>query len=295
MKETTAGTKSGTAEYFLSQLRPDGPPLSPSVGFFRLVKFDIQADYGIVEKSEKESTFIKERTYYMKKGTLLTIAAIATAFLLLAAITIYLTVNFNDAVFTSSEADSTAESDFRFETEPKQTDTSSSEAQKSPQNHFLIWVGDSRTVGMHDAVQDDCIYIGASGEGYDWFAASGESEMRAALKDHPDAPVILNLGVNDYDNMDRYLTRYRSLVKELPDTRFYFMSINPVEPTLCKNITNEQISDFNTHLKEAFPDSYIDTFTYIMVNEISTFDGVHYSEEAYQTLHDFVVQYLTET
>lgn len=281
--------------FFVNPLTYIFPQLSPPVELSRLVKFDIQTDYGIVEKSEKENISIRERTYYMKKGTILTIAAITTAFLLLAAVTIYLTVNFNDAVFTSSEADSAVESDFHFETEPKQTDALASDTQKISQDHFLIWVGDSRTVGMHDAVQDECVYIGASGEGYDWFTASGESEMRAAIRQHPEAPVILNLGVNDYDNMDRYLTRYRALVEELPETHFYFMSVNPIEPTLCKNITNEQISDFNTHLKEAFPDSYIDTFTYILVNEISTFDEVHYSEEAYQVLHDFVVQYLAET
>lgn len=227
----------------------------------------------------------------MKKQTYFWIAAVITAFLLLAALAAYLTVNFGDSVFTNGEAESASESDFHFETEAKTAETAA--VQESEPDHFLIWVGDSRTVGMQEAVKDDCIYIGAAGEGYDWFAADGESQMRSAITEYPDTPVILNLGVNDYDNIDLYLKRYRSLAEELPDTVFYYLSVNPIDPAICKNITNEQISDFNSHLKEAFPDTYIDSYTYLMVSEISPFDGVHYTEEAYQRLHDYVLEQIT--
>ena len=193
----------------------------------------------------------------MKKQTYFCVAAIVTAFLILGAVAAYLTLNFGDSIFTGGKAES---------------------------------VGDSRTVGMQNAVKDDCLYIGASGEGYDWFISDGESRMRTAVKEHPDAPVVINLGVNDYDNMDLYMKRYRSVTEELSDTVFYFLSVNPIDPAICKNITNEQIADFNSHLQENFPDTYIDSFTYLMASEISPFDGVHYSEEAYQMLHDFVVQ-----
>lgn len=227
----------------------------------------------------------------MKKRTYLGIAAVITAFLLLAALAAYLTISFGDSIFTNGEAGSAPESDFHFETEAKTAETAA--AQDTDANHFLIWVGDSRTVGMRDAVNDGCLYIGAAGEGYDWFAESGESQMRSAIAEHPDAPVILNLGVNDYDNMDLYLKRYRSLAAELPDTVFYYLSVNPIDPSVCTNITNEQISDFNSHLKEAFPDTYIDSYTYLMISEISPFDGVHYTEEAYQMLHDYVLEQIT--
>ncbi|MDD6614674.1 MAG: SGNH/GDSL hydrolase family protein [Lachnospiraceae bacterium] len=223
----------------------------------------------------------------MKKQTYFCVAAIVTAFLILGAVAAYLTLNFGDSIFTGGKAESVPESDFHFETEGKTKETA---APETSQDHFLIWVGDSRTVGMQNAVKDDCLYIGASGEGYDWFISDGESRMRTAVKEHPDAPVVINLGVNDYDNMDLYMKRYRSVTEELSDTVFYFLSVNPIDPAICKNITNEQIADFNSHLQENFPDTYIDSFTYLMASEISPFDGVHYSEEAYQMLHDFVVQ-----
>lgn len=223
----------------------------------------------------------------MKKQTYFCIAAIMTAFLLLGAVAAYLTLNFGDSIFTGGKAGSVAESDFHFEAEVITEKTVQSE---TSQNHFLIWVGDSRTVGMKDAVKDECVYIGAAGEGYDWFISDGEQQMRTAIKEHPDAPVVINLGVNDYDNLDLYIERYQSVTEELSDTEFYFLSVNPIDPAICKNITNEQIADFNNHLKNHFPDTYIDSFTYFMVSEISPFDGVHYTEEAYQKLHDFVVQ-----
>ena len=229
----------------------------------------------------------KDTLFYMKKQTILCIAAIVTAFLILGAVAAYLTLNFGDSVFTGGKAGSVQESDFHFETEGK---TEKTAAPETIQDHFLIWVGDSRTIGMQNAVNDNCLYIGASGEGYNWFVSDGEAQMRTAVKKHPDAPVVINLGVNDYDNLDLYIEKYRSVTEEFSDTVFYFLSVNPIDPAICKNITTEPSADFNNCLKENFPAAYIDSFTYLMVSEISPFDGVHYSEEVYQKLHDFVVQ-----
>lgn len=223
----------------------------------------------------------------MKKQTYLCIAAIMAAFLILGAVAVFLTLNFGDGLFSDTKAQSDAESEFHFETEARSTEPSA-----DSRDHFLIWVGDSRTVGMRDAVRDECVYIGASGEGYNWFTYSGEAQMEAAILEEPDAPVVFNLGVNDYENIDLYIKEYQRLTEKFPDTVFYFLSVNPIDPALCQNITNEQIADFNSRLKESFPDTYIDSFTYLMANEIVPFDGVHYSEDAYQMLHDFVVNEL---
>lgn len=237
----------------------------------------------------------------MKKGTLIPLIIIITALLLLGVLTVYLTLNFGDAVFTGGEAN--ADVPFSFQTEParpsakEDPEPSQGFVKNNPlpsAPHLCIWVGDSRTLGMMRAVKDDCVYIGAAGEGYDWFTWYGESEMRAAISEHPGAPVIFNFGVNDYDNMDLYLNRYKSLISELSDTDFYFLSVTPVDPEAGTFISNEQITDFNNHLKEYFPDSYIDGYTYLLSNDIVPIDGIHYDKEAYQMLHDFVVQKLEE-
>jgi hypothetical protein len=140
---------------------------------------------------------------------------------------------------------------------------------------------------MGRAMDNDNIYIGESGEGYTWLYETGVTQLSDAIREYPDAPVIFNFGVNDCDNCDLYLDLYRTIEAEYPDTHFYYLSVNPIEPTLCENVTNEEISAFNTSLRTAFPDQFIDSFTFLMVNEVVTIDGVHYSEEDYQRIYQF--------
>ncbi len=153
----------------------------------------------------------------------------------------------------------------------------------------VIWVGDSRTLGMQKAVANSDVYIGAAGEGYNWFVESGLDEMRDALRTHPDSVIVLNFGVNDYDNLENYMDLYGSLLQEYPDRHFYFLSVNPIDPEECHNITNEEIADFNDHLKALSPDSYLDSYTQIKAAEIETIDGIHYSQDDYRFIYNYAV------
>lgn len=157
--------------------------------------------------------------------------------------------------------------------------------------HHLIFVGDSRTVGMGEAegkLGDTCTYIGEVGEGYYWFSDSGLPRMENAIAQYPDSPVILNLGVNDPDQIDRYLELYATFADRYPTTSFYFMSVNPVTEDSV-HINNEEIAAFNTQLKAAFPEQYLDSYTYLHIQEFTSPDGVHYSKDTYRMIHDFAV------
>lgn len=159
-------------------------------------------------------------------------------------------------------------------------------------SHHLIFVGDSRTVGMGEAeaeVQDDCTYIGQVGEGYRWFTETGLSQMEEAIKAHPDSPVVLNLGVNDLDAIDDYLTLYQTFSDAYPDTDFYFLSVNPVTEQ-SRHVTNLEIADFNSKLKATFPDQYLDSNVYLRSMEFESPDGVHYSYDTYRMIHDYAVR-----
>lgn len=232
----------------------------------------------------------------MKKRTILGIFLAVIAIIALAVLAIYLTMQYKDDMFSpegtvaESEADAVLNALHEPVSEAPKEKEAETEAALASSDQFIIWVGDSRTLGMRDAVQNDDLYIGASGEGYDWLSETGLPQVKDAMKDYPEAPIVFNFGVNDYDNMENYLTLYKSLVKEYPDTDFYFLSVNPIEPTQCENITNEEISDFNNHLEEAFPDTYIDSFTFLMANETVTIDGIHYSGDDYRVIHEFASQ-----
>lgn len=155
-----------------------------------------------------------------------------------------------------------------------------------------IWVGDSRTVGMGKAMDNADIYIGESGEGYYWLNETGLPLIIEAIAEYPELPVIFNFGVNDDENLPNYLVLYQALEEQYPDTQFYYLSVNPIEPTLCTNISNEEISAFNQALKEEYPDTYIDSFTFVMIGEIVTIDGVHYSEDDYRAIYDYTTAQL---
>lgn len=230
----------------------------------------------------------------MKKSTYLWITlAVSTLFLLLG-FTLYLTLTNLDALFvtapTAAQSNADAAIAALYETETEQTDDTSSVCSDTIR---LIWAGDSRTLGMQNAMQNDDIYIGAAGEGYQWLKETGLPLIIEAINTNPQLPVVFNFGVNDYDNLERYLSLYETIIAEHPDTTFYFLSVNPIEPTICKNITNEEISDFNAHLKTAYPDTYLDSYTYLLINEITTIDGIHYSEEGYRQIYEYAVQLIS--
>ena len=85
-----------------------------------------------------------------------------------------------------------------------------------PRSHQVIFVGDSRTVGMGKAEAhfgDHCTYVGESGEGYRWFIEEGIDLMDQAIRKHPKSPVIFNLGVNDCDHIDAYIEVYHEIEK----------------------------------------------------------------------------------
>ena len=164
--------------------------------------------------------------------------------------------------------------------------------------HHFLFVGDSRTVGMEEAMQDSddadtCSYIGKVGEGYYWLVNEGIDQLRTSLSKEPDATVVFNLGVNDLSEIDRYLAFYPQIFAEYPDASFYIMSVNPVGDA-CSGASNEEIRDFNAKLKESFPDQYLDCYDYLEQNGFSTVDDLHYTNDTYRAIHDYTVSAISD-
>lgn len=161
-----------------------------------------------------------------------------------------------------------------------------------PVNHHVIFVGDSRTVGMGRAEahhNDFCTYIGESGEGYNWLIDYGIDLMDAAIRQWPGAPVIYNFGVNDCSSINAYLEVYHALERGYPDTEFYYMSVNPVTEE-SPHVPLSDVLAFNRKLKAEFPDQYIDTCSWMLKAGYEDVDGVHYTEKQYCAIHDFAVR-----
>ena len=178
-----------------------------------------------------------------------------------------------------------------FETETE-TEAQTEPLPPIPANHHIIFVGDSRTVGMGRAEahqNDGCTYIGESGEGYEWLLEPGIELMDEAIRKWPDSPVVLNFGVNDCSRINAYIEVYHELERGYPDTKFYYMSVNPVTKE-SKNVPLSDVLAFNRKLKAEFPDQYIDTCSWMIRKGFEDVDGVHYSWKQYCAIHDFAAR-----
>lgn len=162
--------------------------------------------------------------------------------------------------------------------------------------HSFIFVGDSRTVGMHNAFLKDgyedsctCSFIAKSGEGFYWLYNDGITELEEALHADPYATVIFNLGVNDLEEAEQYISFYNELFSIYHDPSFYIMSVNPVNDEKCSGASNAEIEAFNEKMQEEFPDQYLDCYDYLLEHGFETADGLHYSNDTYRNIHHFVV------
>ena len=198
---------------------------------------------------------------------------------------------------SASEADSAHGREHLYSVSEGETEAGSEAAPGEippppPKDHHVIFIGDSRTVGMGNAekdLADSCVYIGESGEGYDWLIEYGIDLLDEAIRAWPASPVVINFGVNDCDAVRSYIEVYRELEKGYPDTDFYYMSVNPVTKE-SENVPLSDVLRFNRILREAFPaEQYIDTCSWMLRAGYEDVDGVHYSEKQYRMIHDFAV------
>ena len=174
--------------------------------------------------------------------------------------------------------------------------------------HQIIWVGDSRTLGMRDALHkaerpDEDLFVGKVGEGVHWFCDEGMSEMSEVIREHPDLPVVLNFGVNDPQLVNEYVVAYWDVIREHPDTHFYILSVNPLDEEFLvedgqvaeqvfDDINSLNVAKMNVKLKEEFASRYIDSASYLKSDGFDTVDGLHFTMQTYLKIHDFVVSRL---
>lgn len=154
----------------------------------------------------------------------------------------------------------------------------------------LILVGDSRFVGMQASVSGSGIYIAESGQGYDWLISTADAQIKAQLAAAPAAKVVFNLGVNDTDNVKKYIAYYKQLISEYPQASFYILSVNPMEEKKGSwYCTNKLIWRFNAAMKKALPSYYLDSYEELKSVGYETVDGLHYTTGTYQKIYRFIL------
>lgn len=161
----------------------------------------------------------------------------------------------------------------------------------------IIFIGDSRTVGMQQAVGDDGnIWSCLIGAGYSWFESTGVPAVDSQVGS--DTAVVILMGVNDMLAPETY-SSYASYINSKAEewvgkgAEVYYVSVNPVIDSGYSNpwgtITNESIEQWNANMVSSLSSSvgYIDTYTQIR-SSFTTIDGIHYEPSTYTAIYDII-------
>ncbi|MDE6750369.1 MAG: SH3 domain-containing protein [Lachnospiraceae bacterium] len=149
----------------------------------------------------------------------------------------------------------------------------------------LILVGDSRFVQMQESVGANyCTWIAEGGKGYTWFEEKAIPRIDNCVGNG--SKILINLGVNDTRNLQKYITLVNAKAAEWTalGATVYYASVNPVWEN--RYVTEEQVEYFNTQMRNNLGPyvHWIDSHSYLTSVGYRLVDGLHYSPETYQVI-----------
>ncbi len=183
-------------------------------------------------------------------------------------------------------------------TDKTNTSGDSSSASTFDENTKKIIIGDSRCIGMKEALGEGAkqvSWIYESGKGYNWFSKTAVPKLDELIKDGKNYNVIINLGVNDLHNIQSYITKFNQMIKDdkYKNCKFIIVSVNPVdEAKEAKNgysVKNSSIENFNTKMRTGLDSSikYCDVYSDIS-KSFDTRDGLHYTASSYKNIYSSI-------
>ena len=157
----------------------------------------------------------------------------------------------------------------------------------------LVFIGDSRTEGLRDAVRDDSVWSCLSSMGYDWMVSTGVPQVEDQIEDN--TAVIILMGVNDLYHVNDYISYINSKAAEWGNrgAQTYFVSVGPVQnDPYC---TNGEIESFNAAMQANLSGAtYIDVYSYLVSEGFSTVDGIHYPDSVSIDIYNYILDHLEE-
>ena len=151
----------------------------------------------------------------------------------------------------------------------------------------LIFIGDSRTVGMHNAVGGKDTWSCKSGEGLDWMKSTGVPQIEDKIDNK--TGIIILMGVNDLYNADKYVTYINEQAKKwvAKGAKVYFNSVMPCKGSYANR--NVSIQDFNKKLKVKLKNvKYINSYSYMTKQGFDSPDGLHYNAATYKKVYKYI-------
>lgn len=160
-----------------------------------------------------------------------------------------------------------------------------------------VFVGDSRYRGMQFLAEEEDVFICENGRGYDFLI---EQMSYIVSECDGNTALIIGLGVNDNTyNVDKYLNTLSEMADTM-DCQIYYMLVNPVdeekEAYNGYHVKNENIEIFNERMRNELDEriGVIDTNTYLKESGFETMDGLHYTNDTYEKIYNFIKSEITE-
>lgn len=150
-----------------------------------------------------------------------------------------------------------------------------------------VFVGDSRMVQMHEAMGETGVtYVAENAKGYDWFVAEAIPRINnLAVKG---SKILINLGVNDPGNIDKYIetVNFNAPIWQANGAKVYYATVNPVSENPYTSA--EQVDEFNRQLVNGLKGvTILDSNYYIRQNGYNILDGLHYDAPTYAKLYAY--------
>ena len=155
----------------------------------------------------------------------------------------------------------------------------------------VYYLGDSRTIGLKSAFDNNESAIAFDGANYTNFITDSSTLKNKLYNKDETYNVVLNYGVNDLYNVEKYCSGYNSLANEMSDHNFYVVSVNPVDDSKTVNINNQDINEFNDKIKTCI--SNVSNIKYCDVSSKATSSawnnylssGTNYTTDGYNFIH----------
>ena len=170
----------------------------------------------------------------------------------------------------------------------------SSDASNIKSNGSTIYMGDSRTNGMKNTGLDSNEQVIAKDGGNYKDFLNHMVEAKNKLSGNKTYNVVLNYGVNDLGNVDKYCSKYKEFISSVDKgNTFYIVSVNPVKRNSNKTTaTNTSIETFNKKIESCISGitnaKYCDVYSSANLDTWERYideSHIHYTTEGYKYIY----------
>ncbi len=151
----------------------------------------------------------------------------------------------------------------------------------------IIFIGDSRTVGMKNTVNSNDVWSCKESIGLDWMKQTGVPQIESSIANG--SAVVILMGVNDLYNVSNYVTYINGKKTDWINkgAKVYFVSVLPTNGSYEQ--LNSEIDSFNNKIKTSLDSvKFIDTNSYLKTNGFKTVDGLHFDSATYQKIYNHI-------